>query len=116
TPSTWASSSLASRSGLSLCVCRSVQAWRSRPPTVGMVVGLLGAQGGELFGLVFAGQGADDSVQVAGHDVVEFVQRQVDAVVGDSALREVVGANAFGAIAAADQFLARGGLFGGLLF
>jgi methyl-accepting chemotaxis protein len=45
---------------------------------------------------------------VAVHDRrVDLVQRQVDAVVGDAALRKVVGADALGAVAAADQALAR---------
>src|SRR5699024_1636457 len=105
TPSTWASSSRASSSALSLCACSCVLASRSVRPTVVMVAALFCAQRGQLLGLVFAGQRADHFVQVAGHDVIKLVQRQVDAVVGDPALGEIVGTNALGAVAAADQLL-----------
>ena len=40
--------------------------------------------------------------RVARHDLVELVEGQVDAVVGHPALREVVGADALGAVARAD--------------
>ena len=44
---------------------------------------------------VMVAQGLDDGSEVlAPDDLVELVQRQVDAVVGDAVLREVVGADA----------------------
>ena len=47
-------------------------------------------------------------VQLAVHDALDLVERQVDAVVGDAALREVVGADALGTVARADQGFAQG--------
>lgn len=41
-------------------------------------------------------------IKVAVHNRTKLVERQIDAVVGDAALRVVVGANAFAAVAAAD--------------
>ena len=42
----------------------------------------------------------DDLVQVAVHDRVDLVQRQVDPVIGDAALRKIVRADALAAVAA----------------
>ena len=42
-------------------------------------------------------------LEVAVHDLVDLVQRQVDPVVGDSSLRKVVRADPLGPITAADQ-------------
>ena len=45
-------------------------------------------------------EGIDDLVQRLALDHLgQFVERQVDAMIGDSALRKIVGADAFGAIA-----------------
>src|SRR5262249_53432266 len=63
----------------------------------------------ELLGLVLGSERVDDVVELAVHDAVDLVERQVDAVVGDAALREVVGADALRAVARADQGLARRG-------
>ena len=41
------------------------------------------------------------SSSCAVHDLLQLVERQIDAVIGDAALRKVVGADALGAIAAA---------------
>ena len=60
-------------------------------------------------------QGVEQLVQIARHHRFQPVQRQVDAVVGHASLREVVGADALGAVAAADLQAARGGLRRGLL-
>src|SRR5437764_1172652 len=66
---------------------------------------------GELLGLLLGGERVDEVVELAVHDAVDLVQGEIDAVVGDAALREVVGADALGAVARADQRLAgRGGL------
>ena len=51
-------------------------------------------------------------LQVAGDDLVEVVQREADAVVGEAVLREVVGANPLAAVAGADERLALGGPLG----
>ena len=60
----------------------------------------------EFFGLVLLIRAPDQLLDLAVHDVVELVQRQIDAVVGDPALREIIGADAFGAVARADLELA----------
>ena len=65
---------------------------------------LLG-EGGELVGLVFVDERLDDLVEAAFEDIVEFVEGQVDTVVGDSSLWKIVGAYAFRAIARADEKL-----------
>src|SRR5258706_11054890 len=61
----------------------------------------------ELLCLVLCGERADDVVQFTVHDALDLVQGQADAVVGDAALREVVGADALGAVARPDQRFAR---------
>ena len=53
--------------------------------------------------------------QVAFHDGVELVERQVDAMVRPTSLRKVVGADAVTAVATADQAFAQGRVFGGTL-
>ncbi|OIQ68742.1 hypothetical protein GALL_496600 [mine drainage metagenome] len=60
-------------------------------------------------------QGVNDIVKVAVHDRQQFVQRQVDAVVGQAPLRKVVGADAVAAVATANQTFALGSIFGGAL-
>src|SRR3989344_5270985 len=67
----------------------------------------------ELFGLAGVGQGLQHIAQVAFHHLQQLVQREVDAVVREPPLREVVGADAVAAVAAADQALAQSGLLGG---
>src|SRR3982751_4770968 len=62
----------------------------------------------ELLGLVLVGEGGSDLRQVAVHDRVDLVQREIDAMVGHAALRKVVGADAIGAVARADEALALG--------
>ena len=64
-----------------------------------------------MFGHQRIGQFADVTV----HHLIHLVQGQVDAVVGNAALREVVSADAFRAVTAAHQALARGGGLGILL-
>src|SRR5690606_25114389 len=65
-------------------------------------------------GLVFAREALDQGVDVARQHVGQVVQGQaVDAMVGDPALRIVVGADALAAVAAADLQLAGGGGGGG---
>src|SRR5579871_2628867 len=51
----------------------------------------------QLLGLVLLVERRDELVQVAVHHVVELVEREVDAMVGDAALRKIVGADALGA-------------------
>src|SRR5690606_1307624 len=68
----------------------------------------------EFIGLVFVREAIDQGVDVAFQHVGQVVQGQAfDAVVGDPALRVVVGADALAAVAAADLQLARGGGGGG---
>ena len=48
----------------------------------------------QLLGRVLGGERADDVIQFPVHDALDLVEREVDAVVGDAALRKVVGADA----------------------
>ena len=58
---------------------------------------------------MFGEQRLDHVVEVAGHDVAEFVERELDAVVGQAAIGVVVCANFFGAVTGADEIAARFG-------
>src|SRR6185503_20528987 len=62
-------------------------------------------EAGELLGLVLGGERRRDLREVAVHDRIDLVQREVDAVVGDAPLGEVVGADAVRAVAAAHEAL-----------
>src|SRR5579862_1656836 len=70
----------------------------------------------QLFGLMFLVQGTDELIEIAVHDIVQFIEREVDAVVGYPSLRKIIRANALGAIARADLKLARLRLLTLLLF
>jgi hypothetical protein len=70
---------------------------------------------GEQFGPAGHLQGVHHVAQVAFHHLQQLVEREVDAVIGEAALRKVVGADAVAAVAATDQALAGGGLLGGAL-
>src|SRR5256885_1639016 len=60
----------------------------------------------ELLGLELLRQRVDELVQIAVHDRVDLVERQIDPMIGPAPLRKVVRANALAAIARADQALA----------
>ena len=60
----------------------------------------------ELLRLKLLRERADDLVEIALHDRLDLVERQVDPVIGDATLRKVVRTNALAAIARADQALA----------
>src|SRR5688500_8992305 len=77
------------------------------PPLKGGVSGFIEAR--EALGFVLGGQRADQLVELAFQYLRQAVEGQVDAVVGDAALREIVGADALGAVARADHRLARAG-------
>ena len=59
-------------------------------------------QRSQLFGLELLIQRYDDLLQSTGQDLVQFVEGEIDAVVGDPVLGVVVSTDAFGAVAAAD--------------
>ncbi len=63
-----------------------------------------------LVALVFQ-QRRGDWPQIAGNNAVQFIECQADAMVGNAILAEIVGANAFAAIARAGESLARIGPF-----
>ena len=67
--------------------------------------------------MLTGGEGVDDVVQIAVHDLGKIVHGQADAVVGDAALREIVGADALIAHTGADlaAALGRDGGFDALL-
>src|SRR5258706_9937101 len=99
--------------------------WASVRPTVSAAssrrafsvsMGSLGlGEAGKLLGLVLGGERRGDLREVAVHDVLDLVEGQVDAVVGHASLREVVGADAVGAVPRADQALPLRGLLRRLL-
>src|SRR5713101_3195163 len=63
--------------------------------------------GAQRLRLLLRRQGVDKRIDFAVQHVVELMQRQVDAMVGDAGLREVVSANSFRAVARADHRTAR---------
>jgi len=48
---------------------------------------------GQPFGLVMGNERVDHLAQIAGHDLRQRIERQVDPVIGHAALREIVGAD-----------------------
>src|SRR5688572_29346217 len=62
----------------------------------------------EFFGVEVLGDGVEQRIQTAFHDLIELVQRQADAVIGDAILLEVIGADLFATVAGADHALALG--------
>ena len=58
------------------------------------------------------GQGLDHLVDVAHYETIQRIQRKAYAVVGYAPLRKVVGADALRTVAAADEALATGVVFG----
>src|SRR6476469_1880871 len=72
-----------------------------------------GVLGGELGGLMLGGERVDDLAQrLALHDLRQLVEGEIDAMLGDAALREIVGADAFGTVTGADLAAAFGGARG----
>lgn len=53
--------------------------------------------------LISSDQGVDQLVQIAVEIFFQAVQSQSDPVIGQTALREVIGANSFGAVAGSDR-------------
>src|SRR5487761_2179340 len=96
-PNTRSSSMRASSGGRPLCARSSAMAGTSGSQLRGRR-GFL-AQRGKLFGLVLGNKGPGQFGEIAVHDVLDLVQRQIDAVVSDAPLRKVVGADALGAVA-----------------
>src|SRR5205814_4999563 len=79
-----------------------------------LLLALFGERG-KLLGLVLGEQRLRQLRKVAIHDVVDLVEGEPDAVVGDPSLRKIVSADALGTVARADQGFARGGFLGLLL-
>src|SRR6478672_12732195 len=65
----------------------------------------LAAERRELLGLEFLRQRADQLIEIALHDRVDLVERQVDPVIGHASLRKVVRADPLAAIPGTDQAL-----------
>src|SRR3546814_9462701 len=78
----------------------SIPAW---PPC--LLVSVM-PQGSQLLCLVLGKQGIRQFVQVAIHNMPQLVQRKVDAVIGDTALRVVISTYALGTITRTHQALA----------
>src|SRR5712691_6123056 len=90
---------------------------RSKPPIVapastvftpGPASTLIGERG-KLLGLVLGEQRLRQLGKIAVHDVVDLVEGETDAVVGDPSLRKIISADTLGTVARADQGFARGG-------
>src|SRR5947209_10168665 len=72
-----------------------------------------GTLGGELRRLMLGGERIDQFAQgLAGDHLRQFVERQIDAVIGHPSLREIVGTDALGTVAGADLFATIGGAGG----
>src|SRR5262249_12032985 len=70
----------------------------------------------QQFGLVLGHERVDDLAERLALDHLrQFIEREIDAVVGHSPLREIVGADALGTVAGADLAAAFGGAGGVLL-
>src|SRR6266853_4970203 len=90
---------------------------RSKPPIVAPVstafipepASTLIGERSELLCLVLGEQRLRQLRKIAVHDVVDLVEGETDAVVGDPPLRKIVGADALGTVTRADQGFARGG-------
>src|SRR5947207_6433813 len=80
---------------------------RFRPRSLRTLLLALFGERGELLGLVLGEQRLRQLRKVAIHDVVDLVEGEPDAMVGDPSLRKVVSADALGTIARADQGFAR---------
>ena len=61
---------------------------------------------------MFGHQRVGNLGHIAVHNEIDFLQGEINAVICDAALRKIIGADALGTIAGADQRLALGGLFG----
>src|SRR6266849_1880664 len=96
---------------------------RSKPPIVAPVstafipepASTLIGERSELLCLVLGEQRLRQLGKIAVHDVVDLVEGETDAVVGDPSLRKIIGADALGTVPRADQGFARGGFLGLLL-
>ena len=63
----------------------------------------IGLGGSEEFGLMLRHQRIDQLIEPLPFDHrIELVEREIDPVIGDTALREIIGADAFRAVAGAD--------------
>src|SRR5712664_360040 len=90
---------------------------RSKPPIVAPVsiafipepASTLIGERSELLCLVLGEQRLRQLGKIAVHDVVDLVEGETDAVVGDPSLRKIIGADALGTVARADQGFARRG-------
>src|ERR1700733_10291400 len=65
-------------------------------------------EGREAGSLIFLGQSTDDFIHLAEQHAVDLVKRKIDAVIGDTALRKIEGADALAAIPRADLAAAIG--------
>ena len=52
---------------------------------------------------MLSGECAGDIIDIAIHDLRDFIEREIDVMIGYAPLREIVGAYALGTIAAAHQ-------------
>src|SRR5207249_3348355 len=79
------------------------------PESLAAPASALFVERGELLGLVLCEQRLRQLRKIAVHDVVDLVEGETDAVIGDPSLRKIVSADAPGTVARADQGFARRG-------
>src|SRR3990170_73925 len=102
--------SLASSAGsATAAAARRARAAFSSGPSLSGRLSAIEADIGEQLRLVIGDQRVDDLVEFAHHHPVELVERQIDAMVGDAALREVISADPLRAVARTDLRFARFG-------
>lgn len=65
----------------------------------------------QLFRLVRRYTRVDDFLNIAVHNFVQLVEREIDAVIGHAALRKIVGADLLGAVTGPDLAAPRLRLF-----
>src|SRR5437667_11738955 len=80
---------------MALFACIRVHSWPSRSRRFALLF--------EFFSLIIGGQRVDNGIELAIHHLVELMQRQADAMVGDAVLREVVRPDLLAAVAGADH-------------
>src|SRR5438876_6195682 len=108
TPAVLASRISASRRGLGppaaasiATAASSIERGDSAPPS--SAPAFIASSGAQRLGLLFGRERVDQRIERAVEHLVELMEREIDAMVGDARLRKVVGADALGAVARADH-------------
>src|SRR5579859_3006489 len=109
-PVAWLSSSRASRAGASMPAAASRDEAARMSAPISLPVMAFSLDLGEFRRLVLGDQRLDHLVErLAGHDLLDLVEGQVDAVIRHAPLRKIIGADPLRPVAGADLALAIGG-------